>query len=108
MAGSVGEFQELIRLYFAKRSKQSEIEHCEAIVYDKGKLFTIGYEKDVKYWINPEESDCPFAIGSGEDHALTAMDMGATAKEAVEFAAKRDSKTGGLIRAFDPKKNKYV
>lgn len=40
----------------------------------------------------------PFAIGSGRDFALAAMDMGATAKEAVEMAAKRDVYTGGTIR----------
>lgn len=40
------------------------------------------------------------AAGSGEAYALTALDMGATAKEAVEMAAKRDSMTGGKIRVI--------
>lgn len=44
--------------------------------------------------------DRPFAIGSGRDFALAAMDMGASAKEAVEAAAKRDVYTGGTIRTL--------
>lgn len=39
----------------------------------------------------------PAAIGSGKDHALTAMDMGADAEKAVEMAARRDPFTGGKI-----------
>ncbi len=42
----------------------------------------------------------PAAFGSGEDHAITAMDMGATAKEAVKMAAKRNIRTGGRIRTY--------
>jgi hypothetical protein len=47
-----------------------------------------------------ESLDNPCAIGSGTDHALTAMDMGATAEEAIGWAAKRDAGTGGTIRTF--------
>lgn len=42
----------------------------------------------------------PAAIGSGRDHALTAMDMGADPERAVEMAAKRDPFTGGKITAL--------
>lgn len=38
-----------------------------------------------------------YAIGSGEDFALGAMEMGATAHEAVVVAARRDTATGGAI-----------
>jgi hypothetical protein len=43
--------------------------------------------------------DSVYAIGCGSDHAITAMDMGATAYQAVQMAAKRDTGTGGTIRA---------
>ncbi len=39
-----------------------------------------------------------FAIGSGSDYALAAMDAGATAEEAVKIACKRDPFSGGKIR----------
>lgn len=51
-------------------------------------------------FISPMSLDNPVACGSGMDHALTAMDMGATAKEAVKWAMKRDTLTGGRIRTF--------
>ena len=40
------------------------------------------------------------AAGSGDNFAIAAMDMGATAEEAVRVAAKRDTGTGGTIRTF--------
>jgi len=40
------------------------------------------------------------AAGSGSEFALTALDMGATAKQAVKMAAKRDTSTGGRIRVI--------
>lgn len=45
--------------------------------------------------------DSPYAIGSGADHALTAMDLGCSAKGAVIKAAARDTHTGGRIRVYD-------
>jgi len=44
--------------------------------------------------------DKVYSIGSGSDHALTAMDMGATAEKAVEMAMQRDICTGGRIRLY--------
>jgi hypothetical protein len=38
-----------------------------------------------------------FAIGSGAVHAITAMDCGKSAMEAVQMAARRDSGTGGKV-----------
>lgn len=41
-----------------------------------------------------------FAIGSGEDYAMGAMAMGATATRAVDVAAMFDAHTGGEILAI--------
>lgn len=41
-----------------------------------------------------------WAIGSGEQAAMVAMHMGATAKEAVEMAKRVDPYTGGRVREF--------
>ncbi len=38
-----------------------------------------------------------YAIGSGAPHAITAMDCGKSARQAVQMAMKRDSGTGGRI-----------
>lgn len=39
-----------------------------------------------------------FAIGSGQDFAIGALEMGATAQEAVVVAAKNDAWTGGEVQ----------
>ena len=57
------------------------------IIWSEGRLF--------KYQV-----DHQYAIGSGSNNAITAMDMGATAAEAVEMAKKRDTGTGGLVRTL--------
>ena len=41
-----------------------------------------------------------FAIGSGEQAAMVAMHMGATAAEAVKMAIKVDENSGGTVREF--------
>lgn len=43
------------------------------------------------------ELDLPFAMGSGMDFAIGAMEAGKSPEEAVEIAAKRDPNTGGQI-----------
>jgi hypothetical protein len=40
------------------------------------------------------------AIGSGEKVAMVAMDMGATAKQAIKIAMKYDNHTGGKIQTL--------
>lgn len=41
--------------------------------------------------------DAPFAIGSGMDYAIGAMDAGASPEEALIIASERDKSTGGKI-----------
>jgi hypothetical protein len=48
------------------------------------------------------------AVGSGADHAITAMDCGKTAVESIKMAMKRDSATGGIIRCFDTHTGKFI
>lgn len=43
------------------------------------------------------EVKAPYAIGSGSDIALGALDQGATAEEAVRVACKRNVMSGGLV-----------
>jgi len=72
------------------------------LVIDKdGVLWECGFDKTmvaIKY--NTSEH---YAFGSGDLHAITAMDMGATAKEAVGMAIKRDVYTGGRVRTIKVK-----
>ena len=60
----------------------------------------VGHDDKTGPWKTRLSLSNPDAIGSGSPFALTAMDMGASAEEAVTMAAKRDSCTGGKIRTL--------
>lgn len=50
---------------------------------------------------HPAPQPAPYAIGSGYKFALAALDFGKTPQEAVKYAMKRDSGTGGRIRVIE-------
>ena len=96
-AGGTSDINDLIKAY----SGEEIAGECGAfaIVCKAGELSLISYE-DSKIVESPVLLDKAYAIGSGRDHAYTALDMGASAYQAVEMAAKRDTGTGGKIRTF--------
>lgn len=99
-AGSTNDINELVDAYFGQEINGD----CDArlMVIEAEALMLIGHS-DGRLWKSPLVFDRPYAVGSGSDHALTAMDMGATAYQAVEIAMKRDSCTGGKIRTITVK-----
>lgn len=44
--------------------------------------------------------EIPTAIGSGSPHALTAMDLGCSARQAIQMAMLRDSGSGGDVQSL--------
>lgn len=52
--------------------------------------------------------DHNFGIGSGGYWAISALDFGATAKEAVEYAMTKDVYSGGKVHVYDIKKGKFI
>lgn len=99
-AGSSACIADLVRAY----NGEDITGDCDAsiIVVKDGLLSLITYQ-DGKVWESAVHPDRPYAIGSGRDHAYTALDMGASAYQAVEMAAKRDTSTGGKIRTLNVK-----
>jgi 20S proteasome alpha/beta subunit len=83
--------------WFIKRERTTQSHETHALVFSD-KLYTAGFDKKGGYYSNPERLGNVTAIGSGAICALTAMDLGCTAKEAVKMAMKRDTATGGRIR----------
>ena len=68
---------------------------CSAILIKGKKVYSV---------IVNSEGFCAFcelkfnyAMGTGEDFALAALDYGATAKEAIEYASTKDIYTGGKV-----------
>ncbi len=99
MTGSGCDFSALIDEYLGLKLGDKPLE-AHGLVVTNGKLYQIGRDAESGFWVDDVWAERPFAIGSGRDFALAAMDMGATAKEAVELAAKRDVYTGGTIRTL--------
>lgn len=96
MCGKTCDYTALQNAYFGAAVTR-EVD-ASAIVADGEGLWCVGAGVEDGFWKSPIPASAIYAIGSGADHAITAMDMGATAYQAVQMAAKRDTGTGGLIR----------
>lgn len=108
-AGPIDEIDQFIDLH-ENGTKYTQPIGVNAYIIPKGteKIYYAGVanestplgEPDLRFWkheINYKEVN---AIGSGFELAFAAMDLGMTAREAVEYAAKRDIYTGGEIKEF--------
>lgn len=98
LSGTVCDEKALIAAYFGTPS--SVPVECSGYVVDSGKLMLIGHDDDTGIWRQDLDKSNPDAIGSGAPYALAAMDMGASAAEAVRAAMKRDIYSGGKIRTL--------
>jgi len=98
LTGCACDFDALIAAYFGTIAT-APVE-ASAYAFDGDTLWLIGYDEKTGFWKGRLRLDTCDAIGSGSSFALVAMDMGATAAEAVEMAKKRDSCTGGLVRTL--------
>lgn len=98
LSGCVCDEQALIAAYFGTPSKDPV--ECSGFVADNGKLMMVGHDDKTGIWKQPLDPANADAIGSGSANALAAMDMGASADEAVRAAMKRDIYTGGTARTM--------
>jgi hypothetical protein len=71
-----------------------------------GDVYFCGTDVNDGYW--EELADCNQSHGSGGKLALSALDFGKSAIEAVEYAKTRDIHTGGLVRAFSVDKLEWL
>lgn len=98
LSGAVCDEKALIAAYFGTASPVPV--ECSGYVVDGGKLMMVGHDDKTGIWKQDLDQANPDAIGSGAPYALAAMDMGASAEDAVRAAMKRDIYTGGKIRAM--------
>lgn len=99
LTGSGCDFPALIDEFLGVKVGDKPLD-ANGLVVTNGRLCQIGRDAESGFWMDDIWAERSFAIGSGRDFALAAMDMGTTAKEAVEIAAKRDVYTGGTIRTL--------
>lgn len=98
LSGAVCDAPALIAAYFGTPSPVPV--ECSGFAVDGGKLLMVGCDDKTGIWRQELDPANPDAIGSGSAYALAAMDMGASAVEAVRAAMKRDIYTGGRIRTY--------
>ncbi|KMN12243.1 proteasome subunit beta [Pseudomonas weihenstephanensis] len=98
LSGAVCDEKALIAAYFGTASPVPV--ECSGYVVDGGKLMMVGHDDKTGIWKQELELSNPDAIGSGAAYAVAAMDMGASAEDAVKAAMKRDIYTGGTIRTL--------
>jgi 20S proteasome alpha/beta subunit len=96
LTGYVCDYSKLIGAWFGEPVTGTV--ECSALAFDGKSLVYAAYSDKDGLCKTPIWLERPYVLGSGSDHAMTAMDMGATAPEAVEMAKKRDSATGGQVR----------
>lgn len=98
-SGAVSDFQRLVDVYFGAKA-EGNID-VTALVFDGDSLMMVAVDDATGLWKSPIMRDRPYAIGSGSPFAFAAMDMGATAEQAVAAAARRDTSTGRQIRLHE-------
>ena len=98
ISGAVCDEKALIAAYFGTPSPVPV--ECSGYVVDGGRLQMVGHDDKTGVWRQDLDPANPDAIGSGSAYALAAMDMGASAEEAVRAAMKRDIYTGGKVRTM--------
>lgn len=98
-AGSVCDREDFIAGYLSGENVRPM--DCGAITIQEGSVYSSGVLDDGRIWKCPiDKGDC-YAMGSGQEFAWGAMEMGATAVEAVEAAKRRDVYSGGEVRVFE-------
>lgn len=98
VCGSLCDVEEFIDVYFGETAS-NELDMTSLVVERDGEILRCG-AGETGIWKEKLEANAVFAMGTGSDCAYTAMDMGATSKEAVKMAIKRDCLSGGRIRTF--------
>ena len=100
-AGIASQIDAFMDVYFSTEPSAGCDEiSCFVVTPDK-ELYCSGvFEDGVLYKDQLSEGEI-YAIGSGHQFAISALDLGKTPKEAVEYAITRDLYTGGDVNVFD-------
>jgi ATP-dependent protease HslVU (ClpYQ) peptidase subunit len=100
MCGATSDYKRFHSLYFGGDEPIENMD-ASALVIDNGEMLLVAVSDDTGMWKQPMRLDNPCALGSGSTFALTAMDLGLSAFDAVKVAIKRDCKSGGIVRLYE-------
>lgn len=101
--GSKSDESQLMEL--VHNDKPEVTPNCSALLVKDGVCYLVTFDGD---YCSVSDNDYNFSIGSGGDFALAALDLGRTAKEAVEYAITRDKNSGGKVHVYDIEKDKFI
>ena len=101
MAGLYSHIDDFVDCYCSNVNKNEKCINIQAFVVDSGMLYESFIDENNALNKIKMSMEKHYAIGSGSPHAITAMDMGASAEEAVKMASKRCYQTGGKINTFN-------
>lgn len=87
-------------------TKSPENSDCTSIQIKQGIAYIVAVDNNDVYKI--QELEMSEGVGSGGRFALSALDFGKTAKEAVEYAMTRDVYTGGKVHVYDIATEKWL
>ena len=105
MSGCVSDYPAFFALDKVRGVKPDVDIHCSSIFIRKGAAFKCAFS-DTGYWeLELSSND---SIGSGGVYAISALDFGKSAREAVDYAKTRDVNTGGKTVVFSLDKNKFI
>lgn len=99
LAGAISDFEKFVECFVHDRKPSKDMDVSAFVVFDNT-LWKAAVD-NVGLWKHRLDLNKTYAIGNGEQFALAAMDLGRSAKDAVQAAIKRDTKTGGTVRTFD-------
>ena len=98
IGGSPSDYDDFIDMSFGRKKDINP--ECSAFIIYEDKLWESGVSGKT-IWMEMLELTSVRAFGSGSDFAITAMDYGATAKEAMLAASKRDVYTNDKARTYE-------
>jgi hypothetical protein len=103
LGGATCDYDDFIE--YIENDQAKRIVDCSGYIFDKQKrkLYACSIEKREDDFViikTPIEKETTDAMGTGEQFAIAAMDMGSTAKEAIEYAITRCIYTGGNVRTY--------
>ncbi len=95
MTGAACDWEDFVN-EFCNGKKSSRWLDCSGVMSVDDNAHCVGFDRESETFFSSQLYG-NYATGSGGDFALAAMDLGKTAREAVEYAATRNCKTGGLV-----------
>ena len=98
MAGDVSDIEEFVNLK-DNESMSGDSANVSGYLVNNGQMFYVCLGDDLKRRMYKNEHNS--ADGSGRKFALSAMDFGCGAVDAIKYAAKKDIFTGGEIQVVD-------